>query len=204
MISLLLLVGGFDPDHLLNEVMYPKEVEDMFNLIEEFDHNNDISEVEFLSATNKHKKLESFLRISVLEQTRFLIIQEVKLICHNDIKEDDRERNFSQDYISLSDEKSSNSSEQLDMLSTCAKITYFDWICRRRKPEVESTSSKKRGMLERTTTIGKPSYGATQGKDDWKQVLENGCENKIEIQENETKRDGISEVFGTSNSNFQK
>ena len=195
------MARGFNPDHSLNEIMYPQEVEDMFNLIEEFDHNNDISEVEFLSATNKHKKLENFLRISVLEQTRFLIVQEVK-ICHNEMKEDDRERNFSEGYISLSDEKSSNSSEQLDMLSTCSRITYFDWICRRRKPEVKSTSSQKRGKLERTTTIGKPSYGATQGKDDWKEVLENGSENTIKIQEKETKKDGFSQVFGTSNSNF--
>ena len=106
----------------------------------------------------------------MLEETRVHIVQEIKLICYDEIIEQDRARKFSQTYISLTDEKSQNNSEDSDIFSTCRNITYFSWICRRNKPPIESTSVEKQGKL---------NYGATQNKEDWKSILENGCENRI-------------------------
>ena len=169
----------------------------MFNLIEEFDHNNDISESEFLSATNKHKTLENFLKISILEETRFLIVEEIKLLYDNLIKEEDQESNFSQSYISLTEEKSTNSSDNLNMFSTCQTISYFDWIwiCRRNKPSVESN------IMENSSKFG---YGATQSIKDRKGNQDKVCEDTIETDKSKSEKDGFNQVFGLCNSNFKK
>ena len=176
--------------------MYPQEVEDMFNLIEEFDHNNEISETEFLSACTRNKKLENFLRITVLEESRCLIAQKINQNNHNLKKLQNNEADFTNAYISLTDEKSSNSSEQLNMFSTCSRISYFDWICRKSKHDEESKYVEK---------CDKSNYGTTQNNDDWKSVLEKGCESKIRMQDKELTedRDGVDQVFGTCNSSFQ-
>lgn len=181
----------------LNENIYPQEVEDMFNLIEEFDHNNDISESEFLSATNKYQKLENFLKISILEETRFLIVEEIKLFHHNLIKEGDQESNFSQSYISLTEDKSANSSDNLNMFSACQTVSYFDWIwiCRRNKPSVESNRIEKSNKLD---------YGATQNRKDQKNDCDKVCEDAIKTDNSKSEKDGFNQVFGLCNSNFRK
>ena len=53
-------------DAAFDEVIYPKEIEFLFTLVDS-DQNNEVSEAEFVSASERYKKVANFLRINLLE-----------------------------------------------------------------------------------------------------------------------------------------
>ena len=116
-------------DAAFDEVIYPKEIEFLFTLVDS-DQNNEISEAEFVSASERYKKVANFLRINLLEEHRLLTIQELTKARQNlrSLENNDR----SELYVSLMDEKSlmAESSEDLHG-SICQRLTPVNWLCKR-------------------------------------------------------------------------
>ena len=201
LICLFLTTFLIDSDVTLDELLYPKEVEDAFSLIEEFDNVNEISENEFLLTTLRHKTAEAFFRIDLMEDNRTQTVKELKTVCQGLRKMETLESSMTRSYISLMENKSNDSNESLNK-SVCYRLTPFNWICRRQRIKHEPKCTVSKEVV---------SYGATEklsAHNGYKaqfiygeyQKLEHKDESNIHSQ---AVSNGFAQVFGKCNDNFR-
>jgi hypothetical protein len=172
-------------DTSLNGNISPKEVDDTYSLIEEFYGIDDISEAEFLSVCTSDRRVDALLRINMLENSRTELAKRLQKKRQKIVKLETMGCNVSKSYITLMDDNSLGSTENL---SICQRIATFDWICKRysadRKPnDIEQKNTSDYG------TIDKKDY--SDGTFELKEEYNDGS-----INETKDPINGLKHVFG--------